>query len=276
MALGAEPLGTNPLACFIYIWPSRELIARSWHWPASWHEAFEHAAGLLGFAAATQVLDGRSFDQEQFELPLHACCVRFSVTHRGESIMIAISDFTGPDTPDPDGGARQPSPVDGLVLGLRGSGRYFRLVVFHGFMPSIPKINELLILGDELTIQIAGDLPASIRSSRSIVPGEIEPMRLYHSGHKTSSSEKSPISSAPRLHVVRGMAHAPPLVIPPPESANHFFGINVDEMNAMEVQDLLCRRSQYRLWRCDKKYLTGYSLQMPESPSEKQRPYLHY
>jgi len=132
MAFGAELVGPGPL---IYIWPSRELIADSWQWPASWHEAFEHAAGLLGLAAALQVLDGDSFDEEQFELPLCACCGKFSVTRRGESIIITISDFTGPNSPEPDDGGRQPSPVDGLVLGLRGSGRYFRLVVFHGFMP---------------------------------------------------------------------------------------------------------------------------------------------
>jgi len=217
MAFGTEMVGPGALACTIHIWPSHELTAQSWHWPASWHDAFECAAGLLGLAAATHVLAGRSFSEQQFELPLSAGRVKFSVTRRGETIMITISDFTGPDSPCPDGGARQPSSVDGLVLGLRGSGRHFRLVVFHGFMPSIPMINELLVFGDELTIQIAGELFASIRSNLCIVPGKIESMNLYRSSDRMPSSERLSFSGTPRFHLAPGMAHAPPPVVPASE-----------------------------------------------------------
>jgi hypothetical protein len=150
MAIGAAPRGPGSLACTIHIWPSAELAARSWHWPAHWHEAYERVRGLLGLAAAMCVLDGTPLGQRQLEPPISVGCLKFIVARKGDTILITITDFTGPqsdpDAPGPNGGARQPSPVGGLVLGLRGSGRCFRLVVFHGFMPPIPAINTLVSL----------------------------------------------------------------------------------------------------------------------------------
>jgi hypothetical protein len=146
MAIGAAPRGAGPLACTIHIWPSRGLVAQSWQWSAAWHEAFERSAGLLALAAAMCVLNGRPLSERPLESLTSLGHLKYTVVRRGESILITITEFTGPESPGPDspgpnGGARQPSAIDGMVLGLRGAGRNYRLVVFHGFMPSIPAIN---------------------------------------------------------------------------------------------------------------------------------------
>ena len=149
MAYGAEPAGGRGPSHTIYVWPSKELTAKSWSWPASWHEAFQHAAGRIGLAVAVCVLEGQPLGRRQAVLRLSMGTLRISVRRRGTSIFVNVHEFAGPetpgpDTPGPDGGARQqPSSVDGLVLGLRGSGRNSYLVVFHGYMPPTPAENSL-------------------------------------------------------------------------------------------------------------------------------------
>lgn len=147
MAIGTTPQRPGPLARTIHIWPSQELLAQSWHWPARWHEAFARAEGLLGLAAATCILEGREFDENDPQISQVVYGMKFIVVGKGDSIYITIVDFAGPEpdpnSPGPNGGTHQPAPADGLVLGLRGANRCYRLVVFHGFMPSIPATHSL-------------------------------------------------------------------------------------------------------------------------------------
>ena len=143
MAYGAEPAGTDPLAHTIYIWPSLELIARSWHWPESWHVAFEQAASQIGRAVAVCVLGGLPVSERPIAMELSAGCISFSVRLLGTGIYVTITEFEGPeapgpDSPGPDGGCQQPRAADGLVLGLRGSGKCFCLVTFYGYLPPLP------------------------------------------------------------------------------------------------------------------------------------------
>ena len=141
MAYGAEPARANPLAHTIYIWPSRELTARSWHWSESWHMAFEQAASQIGRAVAVCVMGGLPVSERPITIELSTGCITFSVKLRGPGIYIAITEFEGPeqgpDSPGPDGGC-QPRAVDGLVLGLRGSGKGFCLVTFYGYLSPLP------------------------------------------------------------------------------------------------------------------------------------------
>ncbi len=142
MAYGAEPAGAGALAHTIYVRPSRELIAQSWQWPASWHEAFEQTMAELALAAVTRVLEGLPVTERLIALQLTDVCVAFRIEREGSRTYIAVLEFTGPENgpnaPGPNGGCQQPRPADGLVLGLRGSGRIFQLVVFQGYMPAIP------------------------------------------------------------------------------------------------------------------------------------------
>ena len=189
MAYGAEPAGGHGPSHTIYVWPSRELTAKSWYWPASWHEAFQHAAGRIGLAVAICVLEGQPIGRRQAALRLSMGTLLISVRRRGASTIVNVHEFTGPetpgpDTPGPDGGARQPSCVDGLVLGLRGSGRSSYLVVFHGYMPPTPAENSLSRLPAGYFPTFAGDIRRTL--SRRLVSGR----RL---------SEASPVFSAPRI-----------------------------------------------------------------------------
>jgi hypothetical protein len=146
MVFDAEAAGAKARSHTIYVWPSNELIAQSWHWPASWHEAFEFATGRIGLAVAVCLLDGRPFARRRVTLDLSLGSVTFSVRRAGTSIVVTVSAFTGPEPPrpeGPDGGHRQPRAADGLVLGLRGSGRSYYLAVFHGHMPAVPAENRL-------------------------------------------------------------------------------------------------------------------------------------
>ncbi|MBO0764560.1 MAG: hypothetical protein J2P50_08235 [Hyphomicrobiaceae bacterium] len=122
---------------FIYVWPSRDLIAGSWSWPVSWHDAFQDAASRVGLAVALYVLDGHRITTRPISLELSIGSIEFRVRRRGGSLYITVVAFTGPDHPPdlPDG---QPSAVEGLILGLHGSGEGAYFVVFHGNMPSIP------------------------------------------------------------------------------------------------------------------------------------------
>jgi hypothetical protein len=137
MANGAEPVGGRcGFRYVIYIRPSGDLIAQSWSWPPAWHRAFERAAGQLGRAVAFCILQGLPPTRRVIAQQLPVDCLRFSVRCRETSVYISISAFTGPHAPRPDGGLRQqPYAAHGLVLGLRGSGKSFSLVVFQGRMP---------------------------------------------------------------------------------------------------------------------------------------------
>lgn len=146
MAYSAKAARAGSLArtIFIYIWPTDELVARSWQWPAFWHEAFEQAADRIGYAVAMCIAGGRPIGEGQAGLRLSVGCITFSTERRGASISIAVSDFTGPETPGPDapgpdGGRQQPRSADGLVLGLRKTARNSHLVVFHGFGRFFPR-----------------------------------------------------------------------------------------------------------------------------------------
>jgi hypothetical protein len=142
MACGAEIAGARALAHTIYVRPSRELIAQSWQWPASWHEAFEQTMAQIALATVTCILEGLPVTERLIALQLTDACVAFRIERTASRTYIAVLMFTGPgngpDAPGPNGGCQQPRPADGLVLGLRGSGRTFQLVVFQGYMPAIP------------------------------------------------------------------------------------------------------------------------------------------
>src|SRR5262245_16297537 len=137
MAYGAETAGARALAHTIYVRPSRELIAQSWQWPASWHDSFEQTMSELALAAVTCILEGIPVTEQPITLQLADVSVAFRMQHEGLRTYIAVLEFTGPeigpDAPGPNGGCQQPRPADGLVLGLRGSGRTFQLVVFQGY-----------------------------------------------------------------------------------------------------------------------------------------------
>jgi len=142
MAYGAEPAGAIALAHTIYVRPSGEIIAQSWQWPASWHEAFEQTMAEIALAAVTCILEGLPVTERPIALQLAGACVAFRIEREASRTYIAVLLFTGPengpDAPGPNDGCQQPRPAHGLVLGLRGSGRTFQLVVFQGYMPAIP------------------------------------------------------------------------------------------------------------------------------------------
>src|SRR5262245_26928172 len=79
MAYGAEPAGGHSPSHTIYVWPSKELTAKSWYWPAPWHEAFQHAAGRIGLAVALCVLEGQLLDKRQAVLRLSMGTLRISI-----------------------------------------------------------------------------------------------------------------------------------------------------------------------------------------------------
>ena len=141
MAYGEEVAREIPRAFMIHVWPTDELIAKSWGWPESWHTAYAQIAWTLGLAAATQVVDGGSFDGQTGEFGPPIGCVRFTISQAGTTVHITISDFAGPQAPPPppNGGiGQQPTTIGGLVLGLREANGYFHVVVFHGATPEIP------------------------------------------------------------------------------------------------------------------------------------------
>jgi hypothetical protein len=144
MADGAVPVRGGCLTHTIYIWPSRELAARSLAWPESWHRAFEQATSQLSGLIASCVLGGLPVTQQPLAMELPVGCIGFSVRCLRTSIYITVSEFEGsedpgPDYPEPSNGTRrQPCPADGLILGLRGTGKSFTVVTFYGPLPPIP------------------------------------------------------------------------------------------------------------------------------------------
>jgi len=162
MAYGAEPVRGDCLTHTIYIWPSRQLVAGSSYWPQSWHEAFEQAASQLGSVVASYVLGGLPVTRQPITMELPVGCIRFSVKCRGTSIYIAVSDFEGPEDPGPDapgpngGTRRRSSPADGLILGLRGTGKSFTVVTFYGPLPPIPAGYRLPSKATDRAFSLAG------------------------------------------------------------------------------------------------------------------------
>lgn len=154
MAYGAQASGIPPLIRTIYVWPTPALIAVSWNWPPAWHQAYAHLAGALGVAAMLSALEGKPIDELAIEMPDGVDSVTFKFAQTATSIHITVTSFTGPDAPGPNGGARQqPCTIDGLVLGLRGSGKYLHLVVFYGYMPPTP-ITNILVSGAKIDIRL--------------------------------------------------------------------------------------------------------------------------
>jgi hypothetical protein len=141
MTFGAETAGADPLAHTVHVWPSQELVARSWEWPEAWHAAYEEAASQIGRAVGVCVLGGLPVLEHPIALELPSGCVTFSVSVWGTSIYISITAFDGPggpDSPRPDGGCHQPRSADGLGLGLRGTGKHCQIVTFYGYLPPLP------------------------------------------------------------------------------------------------------------------------------------------
>ena len=139
MAIGTTPRGPGLIAYTIYVRPSPDLAQQSWQWPQSWHDEFVHARWSLGLAAAWCIALGGTFDNNP-QLPRTICGMSFIVERKDNSFYITILQFEGPqhDPSGPNGGARQPAPVNQLVLGLRGANRHHHLVVFQGVAPPTP------------------------------------------------------------------------------------------------------------------------------------------
>jgi hypothetical protein len=138
MAFSTEPVRGDCLTHTICIWPSRALVAGSAYWPESWHQAFRCATRQVGRVVASYVLGGLAITPQPITMELPVGCIGFSVRCRDTSIYIAVSDFegpddSGPDAPGPNGATRrQGSPADGLILGLRGTGKSSTVVTFYG------------------------------------------------------------------------------------------------------------------------------------------------
>lgn len=139
MAIGTAPQRPGLIAYTIYVRPSPDLAQQSWQWPQSWHDEFVHARWSLGLAAAWCIALGGTFDNNP-QLPRTICGMSFIVERKDNSFYITILQFEGPqhDPSGPNGGARQPAPVNQLVLGLRGANRHHHLVVFQGVAPPTP------------------------------------------------------------------------------------------------------------------------------------------
>jgi hypothetical protein len=139
MAYGEQFSAASPLAYTIHVWPTAELAARSWSWPERRRQNFAHVAWMLALAAATQILKGGSFVKQDIKVPTIFGRVTFTIAQTGNTVHITISEFSGPHAPGPNGGlGKQPACIGGLVLGLRGSNRYFHLVRFLGTIPATP------------------------------------------------------------------------------------------------------------------------------------------
>ena len=265
MAYGAAPAGDS-LAHTIYIWPSSELIAKSWQWPASWLEAFEHAAGRLGLAVAFCVLDGLPLSDKQVTLRLSVGCLKFSIERRDGSIVIAVSEFTGPqlpgpDAPGPSGARQQPCSVGGLVLGLRGSRKYSRLVVFHGFMPPIPGSNILIPAASIFPPRVSEEALRDVRRGNYIAPDNQLSYLKVTAGRSISTlaapngpvaatqvNKKHRLARMPRRNTTTDPAHPVSNWVKLPNQAN-------SATQRLKRTGLIIASSQIRILQFDKRKL---------------------
>jgi hypothetical protein len=142
MADDRKAVGGGCLTHTLYVWPAHEVIAQSAYWTSRWHEAFERVARRLGEGVACCVLGGLPVCPEPIPMELLPTGkLIFTVHVSGTSIHVVIWDFEGPEDPGPDapgpnGGVRRTA--DGLVLGLRGTGKDFSIATFYGPMRPIP------------------------------------------------------------------------------------------------------------------------------------------
>lgn len=142
MADDRKAVGGGCLTHTLYVWPAFEVIAQSAYWPWWWHRAFERVARQLGEGVACCVLGGLPVCPEAIPMELLPTGkLIFTVHVSGTSIDVVIWDFEGPEDPGPDapgpnGGMHRTA--DGLVLGLRGTGKDFSIATFYGPMRPIP------------------------------------------------------------------------------------------------------------------------------------------
>src|SRR5690606_6637981 len=120
-----------------------------WRWPEAWHEAYGRATNQLGGLVASYVLSGLPVSEQPITLRLPCGgSIGYSVRCRGTSVYIIVAEFEGPGTPNgpgPNGGLRRrPVSAQGLVLGVRGTGKCFTIVTFYGPLPSVPAGNILV------------------------------------------------------------------------------------------------------------------------------------
>ena len=144
MADKRKAMGGGPLTHTLHVWPTDELIAQSAYWPAWWYQAYERSARRLADGVACCILGGLPDCPEPIRMDLQPSgSLTFSVHLWGTTIEVFIWHFEGPDDPEPDapgpnGGVRRHT-ADGLVLGLRGTGKEFSTAPFYdGLVPSVP------------------------------------------------------------------------------------------------------------------------------------------
>ena len=145
MAFGEQFIARGHVAYTIHVWPTHELIAQSWTWSERWRATYREIAWAISLAVATQVLEGGTFAHREIEIETEIGRAKFTISQVGTTVHIVVSEFSGPNAPDPNGGVEaQPHAIDGLVIGLRGgANRSFHVVVFHGRVPSIPFTNRI-------------------------------------------------------------------------------------------------------------------------------------
>lgn len=149
MAYGEQFIARPPIAYTIHVWPTRDLVTKSWTWSDRWRAAYRQMAWAISLAAATQVLDGGTFARREIGLESDIGWVKFTISQVATTVHIVVSEFSGPNAPGPDGGGEaQPHAIDGLVIGLRsGANGTFHVVVFHGSAPTIPCTNRYYLHG---------------------------------------------------------------------------------------------------------------------------------
>ena len=145
MAFGEQFIARDHVAYTIHVWPTHELIAQSWTWSERWRATYREIAWAVSLAVATQVLEGGTFAHREIEIETEIGRAKFTISQVGTTVHIVVSEFSGPNAPDPNGGVEaQPHAIDGLVIGLRGGlNRSFHVVVFYGEESSIPFTNRI-------------------------------------------------------------------------------------------------------------------------------------
>jgi hypothetical protein len=136
MADDRKAVGGGWLTHTLHVWPSDEVIAQSAYWPVWWYQAYARAARQLADRVACCILGGLPDCPEPIAMELQPSgSLTFSAHLSGTTIEVLIWHFEGqddpePDAPGPDGGVRQRA-ADGLVLGLRGTGKEFSVAPFY-------------------------------------------------------------------------------------------------------------------------------------------------